>query len=98
MPDLIVKIDDGYICIEMNNRDEKYRTLEYSDRVFRKSIKVGGKYYYSRVVAIDINNFYYKEVEKFLEMFWIQTDEHLSYSKKVYVQVLSSLNKQEMLQ
>lgn len=85
--DIVLKMGNDYIVMEMNKKEVHNRTVSYSDKMYRMSIKVGEKYVYPEVLSIDINNYSYEEIQRPVEVFWIQTNEHLSYSKKVYIQV-----------
>ena len=85
--DLIIKLGSDYICVEMNMKEESKRTMEYTDRVYRRSIKVGEEYIYPQVLAIDLNNFYYEELNRTVEKFWIQNDEGVAYANKAYIHV-----------
>ena len=71
----------------MNMKEESKRTMEYTDRVYRRSIKVGEEYIYPQVLAIDLNNFYYEELNRTVEKFWIQNDEGVAYANKAYIHV-----------
>lgn len=58
--DLLVKIDDEYINVEMNSYYSKnriYRNFHYLTKIFSKDMRIGSKYKYNKVIQININNY-----------------------------------------
>ncbi len=91
--DLVLEIEGNYILVEMNNDDVHQRNEEYSDHMYSSYIKVGEEYIYPLVLSLSLNNFYYEEIDEPVLVFWNQTDNQLSYSKKVRVHVFLPLYK-----
>lgn len=58
--DLLVKVDDTYINIEMNSSYSKnriYRNFHYLTKIFSKDMRIGSNYKYNKVIQININNY-----------------------------------------
>ena len=86
--DLVLKINDDYVTVEMNMRDETKRNVEYADRLYRSKIRVGSEYIYPSVLSINFNNYYYEEYEEdTMQVFHMQTDKGVCLVKKSYVQI-----------
>ena len=55
--DLVIKIDNTLINIEVNNSDSLRRNLDYMERLAKTEVKSGSPYAYYRVIAVNLNNF-----------------------------------------
>lgn len=73
--DLILKIGKDYINVEMNLRNEINRNIEYADRLYRSKIKIGSEYIYSKVLSVNLNNFYFEGHDKIIDIYHTQNDE-----------------------
>ena len=90
--DFIAHIDDATIDIEINcnNRIEILeRNIEYMDRLYSKTIKIGDKkYHYTQSILININNFAYKGKEKVKYICYLTDDDNDAITdKKIIIQI-----------
>ncbi len=94
--DLLLHLGDDYILIEMNNKDESLRNVEYSDRVYNSKIRVSDKeYVYPIVLTINLNNFSYNDHDKAIDIYYVQNDEGEILVNKIYVQIYIPLLKKK---
>ena len=86
--DLVLKLEDRYILVEMNMRDEVSRNVEYGDRLYRSKIKIGSEYIYPDILCVSFDNYYYKELSSTpIRVFYVQDDEGICLVKKTYVTI-----------
>lgn len=90
--DFIAHLDDATIDIEINcnNRIEILeRNIEYMDRLYSKTIKIGDKkYHYTQSILISINNFAYKGKEKVKYICHLTDDDNDAITdKKIIIQI-----------
>ena len=85
--DLILTINNDFISVEMNLRDETQRNVDYTDKLYRSKVKVGSKYVYPKVLSINLNNFYYEALDKPIDTFYTQNDDNVVLVDKTYIQV-----------
>ncbi len=78
--DLICKVDEEYINIEINNnKTEKssiYRNIGYSYNVYKGGIYSGTRYNYNRVIQININNFTFKGEKREISEYILKDEEN----------------------
>lgn len=85
--DLILKIGKDYINVEMNLRNEINRNIEYADRLYRSKIKIGSEYIYSKVLSVNLNNFYFEGHDKIIDIYHTQNDEGVLLDNKTSIQI-----------
>ncbi len=90
--DFIADTKDSKIMIDINNRvtTKNYkniyeRNLGYQNKVFDKENKSGDSYNFNTTVMININNFYYKEIDDWYQVFKIQDDNNILLTKKIII-------------
>lgn len=85
--DLIIKMDNKYILVEMDMNNEIHRNIDYSDRVYRIDTVSGKEYIYPEILLICFENFSYKEIDEDIMTFRMQTKKGICLIPRTYVLV-----------
>ena len=91
--DYVAEVDGVNINIEINNNYHDYtfdRNLEYMFRIYNKDVvrsKKISSYKYTKVIQINLNNYYYKEDDDIIKVFTINDGKVKCTDKITMVQV-----------
>ena len=91
--DYIANIDGSKINIEVNNNgdiDILERNMEYAHRLYSslRKRKRSKDLEYVQVIQFNINNFYFKDNNKIVDIYYIQNDEDIKLTNKlIFVQI-----------
>jgi len=89
--DYVAILDDTQFNIEVNCNDSKdtmLRNMDYAFRQFGSKIKVGEAYEFTKVLQINVNNFAFKNRNKIIDVFGIQSDDKIRLSNNIiFIQI-----------
>lgn len=89
--DLVTKIYDEIVHIEVNNNDSvdtMKRNAYYAFRLSADKVKSGQNYEFQPVFSININNFAFEELNKVVDVFTIQNNEGITMLNNViFIQI-----------
>lgn len=89
--DFICKIDNEYVLLEMNNKPSRVileRNFMYAAKIYGNKVVKGAEYNYSKVISININNFYFKGLNKAIQKFVLKEER----SEEVYTDKIQIYN------
>ena len=86
--DYVASINGTFINIEVNNNSSLYtmeRNVEYLLRLYSKKIKRGTHYEYTQSIAINLNNFSFKDNDKIIDIYTLQNEEKTLLTNKIII-------------
>ena len=86
--DYVASINGAFINIEVNNNSSLYameRNTEYLMRLYSKKVKRGTSYEYTQSIAINLNNFSFKDNDKIIDIYALQNEEQTLLTNKITI-------------
>ena len=90
--DFIADIGESKVLIEINNQDKtkKYksvfeRDLGYQHKVYLSENRSGEEYKYNTTLLINMNNFYFEELDNWYQVFTINDGKGIKYTEKIII-------------
>ena len=84
--DLVANLNDTILNVELNNNasiETLERNMDYAFRLFSIKNAESKKYIFRQIIQVNLNNFSFVGHDETIESFYIQSDKHVVYSKKI---------------